>query len=56
VADELAYAQRIFERGGFTQIQITNKPIESSANEILTILTDHFNQDDWKKNPPSSDW
>jgi len=56
VADELDYAQRIFERGGFTVITITNKPIESSANEILTILTDRFNQDNWKQNPPVSDW
>jgi [pyruvate, water dikinase]-phosphate phosphotransferase / [pyruvate, water dikinase] kinase len=55
VADELAYAERIFRRSGFTEIMITNKPIESSANEILTILTDRFNQNDWKKNPPVSD-
>lgn len=55
VADELAYAERIFKRGGFTEIMITNKPIESSANEILTILTDRFSQNDWKKNPPVTD-
>jgi len=48
VGEELAYARRIFERGGFTEIQITNKPIESSANEILNILTSHFDQERWK--------
>lgn len=48
VADELDYARRIFERGGFTEIQVTNKPIESSANEILTIITSRFKQDKWK--------
>ena len=48
VADELDYARRIFERGGFTEIQVTNKPIESSANEILTIITSRFEQDKWK--------
>jgi [pyruvate, water dikinase]-phosphate phosphotransferase / [pyruvate, water dikinase] kinase len=48
VGEELAFARRIFERGGFTEIQITNKPIESSANEILTILTSRYNQDRWK--------
>jgi hypothetical protein len=48
VGEELAYARRIFERGGFTEIQITNKPIESSANEILNILTTHFDRDNWK--------
>ena len=49
VADELEYARRIFERGGFTEIQITNKPIESTANEILTILTSRFEREKWKK-------
>ena len=49
VGEELEYALRIFEKGGFTEIQITNKPIESSANEILTILTSRFNQDKWKQ-------
>ncbi len=48
VGEELAFARRIFERGGFTEIQITNKPIESSANEILNILTNRFDQDKWK--------
>ncbi len=56
VADELDFARRTFERGGFTIIKITNKPIESSANEILSILTDRFNQDNWKQNPPVQDW
>lgn len=49
VAEELEYAHRIFDRGGFTVIQITNKPIESSANEILTILTSRFGQERWRK-------
>jgi regulator of PEP synthase PpsR (kinase-PPPase family) len=50
VGEELAYARRIFEKGGFTEIQITNKPIESSANEILNILTSRYDQDYWKNN------
>ena len=49
VGEELEYASRIFEKGGFTEIQITNKPIESSANEILTILTSRFGQEKWKR-------
>ena len=49
VGEELEYARRIFEKGGFTEIQITNKPIESSANEILNILTSRFNQNQWKR-------
>ena len=50
VGEELAYARRIFEKGGFTEIQITNKPIESSANEILNILTSRYERDNWKNN------
>ena len=49
VAEELEYAHRIFARGGFTEIQITNKPIESSANEILTILTSRFDKEKWQR-------
>jgi regulator of PEP synthase PpsR (kinase-PPPase family) len=49
VAEELMYARRIFDRGGFTEIQITNKPIESSANEILSILTARYNREKWRK-------
>ncbi len=47
VGMEIEYSERIFTKGGFTVINITNKPIESSANEILTILTDRFGQDRW---------
>ncbi len=49
VRRELEYANAIFKKGDFTVISITNKPVESSANEILTILTNRFNRDDWKK-------
>jgi regulator of PEP synthase PpsR (kinase-PPPase family) len=49
VRDELDYALYIFRKGGFTVIDITNKPIESSANEILSILTSRFSREDWKK-------
>jgi regulator of PEP synthase PpsR (kinase-PPPase family) len=51
VRRELDYAESIFRKGGFTVLNITNKPIESSANEILTILTDRYGRDDWKKKP-----
>lgn len=46
---ELEYADTIFARAGFTVFDITNKPIESSANEILTLLTERFGRDKWKK-------
>lgn len=46
---ELEYAETIFTRAGFTIFDITNKPIESTANEILTLLTERFGRDNWKK-------
>ena len=49
VGQEIEFAERIFTKGGFTVINITNKPVESSANEILTILTERFGQERWKK-------
>lgn len=39
---EIRNANFIFEKGGFTVINISNKPIESSANEILNILATRF--------------
>ena len=48
VHQELDYAEYIFTKGGFTVIEVSNKPVESTANEILTILTDRFNRDDWQ--------
>jgi len=42
VREELKYANFIFEKGGFTIINVTNKPIESSANEIIGLVTDRF--------------
>jgi [pyruvate, water dikinase]-phosphate phosphotransferase / [pyruvate, water dikinase] kinase len=49
VREELDYAEYIFRKGGFTMLDITNKPIESSANDILGLLTSIFDKDSWKK-------
>ena len=46
---ELDYAKNIFKRFGFPSINITNKPIEYSANEIVTQLTHHFGSDKWHR-------
>ncbi len=45
---ELDYANNLFKKGGFTVLNITNKPIEYSANEIITILTNRFGKEKWK--------
>lgn len=42
VREELRYANFICEKGGFTRINVTNKPIESSANEIIGMVSDRF--------------
>jgi hypothetical protein len=42
VAQEIRSANLIFEKGGFTVINVSNKPIETSANEILNTLANRF--------------
>lgn len=42
VRNEIRYANLVFSRGKFTTINVSNKPVESSANEILNILTSRF--------------
>jgi len=49
VRQEIAYANHIFERGGFTIIDVTNKPIESTANEIINHIHQRFSMDEMKK-------
>lgn len=49
VRTELDYANLMFKRGGFVVYNITNKPIETTANDILTRLTDSFGRDEWQK-------
>lgn len=44
VAQELQYAKFLFKRGGFTQINISNKAIESTANEIVGFIIDRFGE------------
>jgi len=41
---ELDYAQSVFRRGGFTVVNVTDKPIESVANEILEMLSSQFDE------------
>jgi regulator of PEP synthase PpsR (kinase-PPPase family) len=49
VRDELDFALRIFENGGFTILNVSNKPIEYSANKIITLLTGRFGADKWQR-------
>lgn len=45
IFDELEYAQTIFKKGGFTTIDVTHKPIESSADEIIQTINRRFPND-----------
>jgi len=48
VNEEIRFADAVFERGGFTVINVANKPIETSANEIIGFISDRFGYDDQK--------
>lgn len=47
VGRELQFAKFLFKRGGFTKINITNKAIESTANEIMGLLFDRFGEENY---------
>lgn len=48
VRKEIRFANFIFDKGGFTKINVTNKPIETSANEIIGYVSDRFGYQDRK--------
>ncbi len=48
INEELIMANNIFKRGKFTLIDVTNKPIESTANEIVHIMQKRFQIDERK--------
>jgi hypothetical protein len=52
VKEELRFANFVFEKGGFTIINVTNKPIETSANEIIGLISDRFENEDVKHKAP----
>ena len=37
--EEIRVAQKIFRRGGFAMVDVTDKPIETSADEIIKLIT-----------------
>ena len=42
VKNEIRHASFIFSKGSFTVINVSNKPIESTANEILNTMNERF--------------
>ncbi len=42
IEEELRHARRIFRRGRFQVIDVTDRPIEASADEIIRRVTEYF--------------
>ena len=42
VMQEIRNANFIFEKGGFTVLNVSNKPVETTANEILSLMSNRF--------------
>lgn len=42
VMQEIRNANFIFEKGGFTVLNVSNKPVETTANEILNMMANRF--------------
>lgn len=42
VIQEIRNANLVFEKGRFTVVNVSNKPVETSANEILNIMANRF--------------
>ena len=55
VREEIRYAMFIFDRGGFTVLNVSNKPIESTANEILNMMSSRFSYRGRKLDSPYQD-
>ena len=44
VREEIRHALFVFEKGGFTILNVSNKPIETTANEIMNLMAERFTQ------------
>ena len=52
VREEIRYAMFTFDKGGFTVVNVSNKPIESTANEVLNYMSSRFTFGGRKLNSP----
>lgn len=55
VMQEIRNANFIFEKGGFTVLNVSNKPVETTANEILNIMANRFEYRGQKLESPYPD-
>jgi [pyruvate, water dikinase]-phosphate phosphotransferase / [pyruvate, water dikinase] kinase len=42
IHEEIVHVKKLYRRENFAVVNVTDKPIEASANEIVNILTQHF--------------
>jgi regulator of PEP synthase PpsR (kinase-PPPase family) len=40
--EEIDYARRVFRKGGFAVVNVTNRPIEETADEVIALLSRYF--------------
>ena len=55
VREEIRNAMFIFDKGNFTVLNVTNKPIKNTANEILNIMSKRFSYRGRKLESPYHD-
>lgn len=55
IQEDIKNALWIFEKGGFTVINVNNKPIETTANEIINLMSKRFQFRGRKLNSPYPD-
>jgi regulator of PEP synthase PpsR (kinase-PPPase family) len=49
IYEELEMAHRVFEQGGFAVLDVTDKPIETTADEIVALITRRVGTEDETK-------
>lgn len=42
ITEELEYARAIFKRGGFSVLNMTDKPVETCADEVIRLMSGRF--------------
>jgi regulator of PEP synthase PpsR (kinase-PPPase family) len=49
IYEEVEAARKIFRRGGFSVIGVTNKPIETIANQVIRLISRRFDEESRKR-------
>ena len=49
IYEEVEAARKVFRRGGFSVISVTNKPIETIADQVIRLISRRFNAESRKR-------